>query len=140
MNKRLVAVFAFAVSLALGCGGAKGSRGPAELVPVEGKLTSAGTPVTMVMIQFVPVAGNGTPVLAFTDQNGHYQLKQKDGSAHVASGEYRVSAFFMGPSAPRRSATATSSLVDLGQVRVTIGQGRFDFDLQRPPRNLSKRR
>ncbi len=82
--------------LGVGC-----SRKP-ELVPVRGRITLEGKPVTEVVVTFTPLGdtpGNGA--MGATDADGRFTLTDVRGTTGAHVGEYKVS-LYPAPTAAKR--------------------------------------
>jgi hypothetical protein len=85
---RTIAVAALLASVCWGCGPAGSGRGP-DLIPVKGKVTYKGKPLTKGTVTFEP-DGFGRPARGELQADGSFVLATlKDGDGVVA-GEHRV--------------------------------------------------
>ncbi len=84
-GSRLVASFlCLAALLAVGCG----KKGP-DVVPVTGRITKGGKPVSFVTVTFWPERGRAS--MARTDADGHYELEfSKDIPMGAVPGQHKV--------------------------------------------------
>jgi hypothetical protein len=81
------AVLAAGLVTAAGCG----ESGP-KLVPVEGRVTLDGKPVSEMLINFHPLGNTyGTGANAMTDADGRFTLMDSRGGTGAYVGEYKVS-------------------------------------------------
>jgi hypothetical protein len=78
------------VSLAIaGCGGSKADLPP--VVPVSGTVTLDGKPLANAGIVFIPVGQTrGGTCSGATDDNGRYELTDRDGRKGTTVGEFKV--------------------------------------------------
>jgi len=74
----------------LGCGGGSSLKAP-ELVPISGKITLDGKPLSSAQILFQPKGGTaGQGAYASSDENGAFSLKYNNGQEGCPKGEYVV--------------------------------------------------
>jgi len=85
---KLVALAAFLVSPCWGCGSSQGT--PVTLIPVKGKVTYKGQPVTKGVIQFEP-DGYGRPATGQLQSDGTFELTTLKSGDGVVAGEHRIS-------------------------------------------------
>ncbi len=138
------------ILLVLGCGGRDPSL-PA-LVPVDGTITLDGEPQPAVTVSFVPqgeTRGNGA--MAYTDENGKYELTDAHGGAGAPVGVYRVvlsklvmpdgTPYDASAGVPIMDSPAAESLpgvysdMELSELSFTVPEagGTADFDLKSKP-------
>jgi hypothetical protein len=112
--RRLLSLLALALVLA-GCGEDK--LGP--LVPVSGKVTLDGKPLTLALVTFIPDSSKGNKVeanvFAVVDANGEYKLvtTTRDRASPrqgASAGWYRVKITPAMPTQPTSLATSTGKL------------------------------
>ncbi len=108
-----------------GCGGA--DRPP--LGSVSGTVTIDGTPLTGVIVAFMPAEGR--PATATTDDKGRYRLEYIDGVSGCKVGPATVSFFPPTGGSPSHAIPAkyTNSSSEF-KVDVVKGSNKFDFDLK----------
>lgn len=85
---RLVALVALLVAPCWGCGSSSGT--PVTLIPVKGKVTYKGQPVTKGVIQFEP-DGYGRPARGQLQSDGTFELTTLKPGDGVVAGEHRIS-------------------------------------------------
>jgi len=84
---------AFALALVsltiVGCGGSKGDLPP--VVPVSGTVTLDGKPLANAGIVFIPTGQTrGGTFSGATDENGHYELLDRESRKGTTVGEFKV--------------------------------------------------
>ena len=73
------------------CAGCGGRANLPDTVPVSGKVTLNGRPLSGASVTFVPTgATRGDGGFGMTDQDGRYKLRYLRGAAGVPVGQYRV--------------------------------------------------
>lgn len=98
----LQSLFAALTAAALvGCGAMGGSGAPATLVPVKGKVTYKGQPLSRGRIRFTPDDGFGRPAFATLKSDGTYALTTEKEGDGVVAGHHRVTLQDTGIKSPR---------------------------------------
>lgn len=93
VGRRGIAVVVVAITLALGCG--REAEGP-ETVPVHGKVTMEGEPVSGATVTLTPTAsGTGVPAQAVTNDAGEFEIHSsfdqgRTTQAGMTPGEYVI--------------------------------------------------
>ena len=96
----LLALAALLCGACWGCGGVAGGGGSTALVPVKGKVTFKGQPVTKGRIQFEP-DGFGKSARGQLQSDGSFVLTtEKDGDG-VITGQHRVTVSGTGIKSPK---------------------------------------
>jgi hypothetical protein len=96
-HRRLGGLVLSAALLVTGCGSPPPSPPPANLVPVQGRVTFDGTPVAGADLQFAPITNNLHEALvaaATTDANGGFVLKSHPHGEGALPGIYTVTIRF----------------------------------------------
>ena len=85
-----LALAVLSCALCVGCGGNADGRAATDLIPVKGKVTYKGRPITRGVVSFEP-DGFGRPASGPIQSDGSFALgTHKDGDG-VVPGEHRVS-------------------------------------------------
>lgn len=87
--KSLPIALTIAAAALAGCGGGD----VPDVVPVSGKATVGGQPLSDSELVFVPdsvASSEGRPATAYTDSEGNYTLYYKEGVAGTPPGKYKV--------------------------------------------------
>lgn len=128
MNKASVFVFALTSAAVIGCGS------EAAKVPVRGKVTFKGQPLTDGTVTFV-AQGSGVTAAGAIKPDGTYELHSGKPGAGIAPGNYKVSIApaFYDPttgSPPKFAARYQDPETSGLQADVKAIGGTFDFDLK----------
>jgi hypothetical protein len=110
----------------VGCGGS----GHPPLGKVTGNVTINGTPLTGVIVAFMPAEGR--PATALTDDKGFYRLEYTDGVAGCKVGPATVTFFPPTGGNPSHPIPAKYSSSGSSEFKVEIksGSNKLDFDLK----------
>lgn len=126
---KLVALAALLLGPSWGCGSSSGTLAP--LIPVKGKVTYKGQPVTKGVIQFEP-DGYGRPARGHLQADGTFELSTLKPGDGVVAGEHRISIVELDKSLAKDRAfkkygsPATSRLT----AEVSSEKTEFTFDLK----------
>jgi len=126
-----VPIAAFLLSIGLsGCGKQSGP----PLGYVEGVVTIDDEPASLVMVEFQPVQGGGSPSIGFADENGYYRLQFTNSRPGAVIGTHTIRVTMDDDPTPDN----TAPLIDIParynklstlKAEVKPGKNRHDFNL-----------
>src|SRR5271157_2379715 len=126
---KLVALAALLVGPYWGCGSSGGT--PVTLIPVKGKVTYKGQPVTKGVIQFEP-DGYGRPATGQLQSDGTFELTTLKSGDGVVAGEHRISIVELDKSLAKDRALKKYGSPNTSRLtaEVSLDNAEFTFDLK----------
>jgi hypothetical protein len=131
-HKYLVLPLALTAALTFICGGCGETSGQTSaLIPVKGKVTYKGQPVSKGMVRFEPDGGYGRPATGRLQTDGSFVLGTNKEGDGVVAGSHRVSVSgFDKPLASNRSLKKYGLKNSGLTAEVDADHTEFDFDLK----------
>lgn len=119
-----------ALSFAAGCGKESGP----PLAYVEGVITIDDEPAPLVMVEFQPAQGGGSPSIGFADTNGYYRLQFTNSRAGALIGPHTIRVTMDDDPTPDNVAPlidipARYNKQSVLKAEVKPGKNRHDFNL-----------
>jgi len=125
---KLVALAALLAGPCWGCGSSSGT--PVTLIPVKGKVTYKGQPVTKGVIQFEP-DGYGRPATGQLQSDGTFELSTLKPGDGVVAGKHRISITELDKSLAKDRALRKYASPNTSRLTVEVSPEKteFPFDL-----------